>query len=132
MPDIDIVQGRKCPYCGCKTKFVESSIIYGKSYGMVYHCLPCKAWVGVHSGTKKALGRLANAELREYKKEAHRLFDELWKKKVSQGYSKHISRSGAYKWLSEQMNIDPKYTHIGMFDVEQCKMVIELCKKYFK
>ena len=31
---------------------------------MIYICKPCDAYVGVHKGTDKALGRLANKELR--------------------------------------------------------------------
>jgi hypothetical protein len=47
------------------------------------------------------------------------------------GYSKKDARHKAYKWLSEQMGTDIKLTHIGMFDVEQCKQVIEICKSYY-
>lgn len=53
--------GHICPYCGCFAEFVDSSCVYnGKSYGMIYLCRPCVAWVGVHKGTDNALGRLAN------------------------------------------------------------------------
>lgn len=123
--DDHILTGKKCPYCYAKTQYVDSIAIYGKSYGMVYLCHPCNAWVGVHKGTDKALGRLANAELREWKKLAHEAFDKIWKYKLK-------SRPGAYKWLSGQLGILPKYTHIGMFDVDQCKMVVEACRTELK
>jgi hypothetical protein len=126
----EINTGKVCPYCGSKTQFVDSVVIYGKSYGMVYLCEPCKAWVGVHKGTDKALGRLANEELREWKKKAHDLFDELWMRKVGQGFSYRNARTLAYKWLSDQMKIRVDQTHIGMFDVDRCKNVVELCSKY--
>ena len=67
----EIIAGKICPYCGKPTEYVDSSIIYGRSYGMIYLCRDCRAYVGVHKGTDQALGRLANAELREAKKEAH-------------------------------------------------------------
>lgn len=121
-----------CPYCGNRSQFIDSTRIYGSSYGMIYYCQPCAAWVGVHKGTNQALGRLANAELREWKKEAHRLFDGLWRKKMQQGNWQHIARNAAYQWLSKEMGLPPELTHIGMFDVAQCKQVVALCKKYYK
>lgn len=128
-----ILTGKLCPYCGSKTNFTDSKKIYqGVSYGMVYVCWPCNAYVGVHIGTKRALGRLANSELRIWKKEAHAWFDPLWKKKVSKGVSKYEARNAAYTWLSENLGIIKEFTHIGMFDVSQCKQVVELCKKHYK
>lgn len=113
-----------CDYCGKRAKYVDSSIVYhGISYGMIYYCPSCAAWVGVHKGTDKPKGRLANAELRHWKKGAHAVFDRLWRG------NRHVSRKKAYKWLSVQMGLPEELTHIGMFDVEQCKQCIELCKK---
>lgn len=96
----------------------------------MYCCKPCDAWVGVHRGTDKALGRLANKELRDWKVEAHKYFDPLWQRKMQQGYSKTQARRMAYGWLAEKMGISIKVAHIGMFDVNQCKQVVELCKPY--
>lgn len=126
----EIFAGKVCPYCNEKTEYVDSSCIYGRSYGMIYICRPCDAYVGVHKGTDDALGRLANSELRHWKKEAHAMFDPLWRRKMEQGFSKKKARGKAYKWLSEQMGIDIKLTHIGMMDIEQCKRVVELCSEW--
>lgn len=114
-----IYQGKLCPYCGRTPEYVDSAIIYGKSYGMVYRCAPCDAHVGVHKGTSDALGRLANRELREWKIRAHNVFDPIWK-------TGRKSRASAYKWLSQQLGIPPEYTHIGYFSVDTCKRVIEI------
>jgi hypothetical protein len=119
-----INQGKQCPYCGNKTEYVDSAIVYGVSYGMIYYCEPCYAWVGTHKGSDIALGRLANAELRELKKQAHSAFDVLWKFENQ----KNKARNKAYAMLSKKMNLPPELTHIGMFDVEQCKKVIEICQ----
>ena len=119
--------GKICPYCECKTEYVDSAVVYGRSYGMIYLCRKCDAYVGVHKGTSNALGRLANAELRHWKKEAHKYFDALWQKKMTKGFTKHEARGGAYKWLSKEMGLHIDLTHIGMMDVEQCKRVVELC-----
>ena len=112
-----------CHYCGQYAEFVDSSEVYKKSYGMMYLCRDCKAYVGVYKGTNKPLGILANYELRTWKKRAHAAFDPLWKL-----YG--LSRSDAYKMLSKRMNIAPKFTHIGMFDVDDCKRVIEISTSY--
>lgn len=133
MSDIyyDIYSGKFCPYCGNKTEYLDSSFIYGKSYGMIYICKPCDAYVGVHKGSDISLGRLANKELRYWKKAAHGKFDPLWRAKMQKGFSKNEARSAAYKWLSEQMKTPIDLTHIGMFDVDQCKIVVELCNRFY-
>lgn len=111
---------------------MDSIEVYKRSYGMIYLCRICSAWVGVHKDTNKALGRLANAELREAKKEAHFYFDKLWQAKISQGISKGKSRIKAYKWLSEQLGISVYETHVGWFDIDMCKRVVDICKPIVK
>lgn len=91
----DILTGKICPYCGNPTEYVDSSVIYGRSYGMIYLCRNCRAYAGVHKGTNQALGRLANAELREAKKEAAFLFrpnsqDKPYKQDLEEAYPQHI------------------------------------------
>ncbi len=116
-----------------KSEYTNSSVIYGKDYGMVYLCKSCKAYVGTHKNNpKKSLGRLANYELRMLKKEAHKYFDYLWQKGLSRGRRKYEVRNSAYTWLSHSLDIPKKYCHIGMFDIETCKKVIQLCKPYYK
>lgn len=127
--------GLVCPYCGNNTEYIDSSVIYGKSYGMIYICKPCDAYVGVHKGTDKSLGRLANKELREAKKEAHYYFDQIAKtgliNKIWKEYIPNLgNRNKAYLWLSKQMNIPKEYCHIGMFDVAECKKVVEICRVF--
>lgn len=89
---------------------------------MVYYCLPCDAFVGVHKGSDIPFGTLANAELRKLRKQAHEQFDLLWK-------TGRMSRSSAYNWLAQKMNKPAEKTHIAMFGVDDCKRVIELCEK---
>ena len=120
-----VLLGRICPYCGEATTYCDSAVIYGRSYGMIYRCEPCQAWVGVHKKhPKNALGRLANRELRKWKQAAHAHFDPLWKMSIR----KH-ARINAYCWLGQQMGLEEARTHIGMFNVEQCKNVVKLCRK---
>ena len=102
-----------CPYCGEEVILTTNDKIYGvqKGNGMVYMCINklCGAHVGVHDGTTIPYGNLANKELRELRKQAHNLFDRLWK-------SGEISRSDAYFALAFRLGIPPERCHIGQFD----------------
>lgn len=120
-----VLTGLKCPYCGGESVYTSSREVYGgRDYGMIYLCRPCNAYVGVHkSEPTVALGRLANAELREWKKKAHAAFDPIWK-------NGHMDRTTAYAWLSEKLCIEKELCHIGMFDVIECKKVIQVCSQY--
>lgn len=112
-----------CPYCGYESELVTGEKVYPHRPDLYnklfYMCGADNAWVGTHSLTDQPLGRLANAELRRAKSKAHEVFDPLWK-------SGTMTRGQAYQWLSEQMGIEKKYCHIGMFNVSQCKKVVEL------
>ncbi len=113
----------KCDYCEKEALFCDSIVVYKwKSYGMIYYCKDCEAWVGVHKGTRKPLGRLAKKELRELKCQAHFAFDRLWKKKKN----KRAARAKAYTWLAKKLGIEEEKCHIGMFDEETCKKVIDI------
>lgn len=122
---------KTCAYCprpAALLRLDQPGYPYQRDYGPVWTCVPCKAWVGCHPGTENALGRLANAELRRAKQEAHAAFDPLWKRKmVRDSCTKGTARKAGYRWLSEQMGIPYKDTHIGEFDVQQCRRVVELC-----
>lgn len=110
-----------CNYCAGKVIFTDSAIVYGgKSYGSIYYCTNCGAYVGVYDGSRKPLGTLANAALRMKRRETHEQFDGWWR---TQG----ISRSQAYKWLALQMRLPEYRCHIGQFDMAQCQQVIEIC-----
>lgn len=52
---------------------------------------------------------------------AHDDFDKLWK-------SGAMSRSAAYAWLSKQMGLPPSKTHMKLFTISQCELVIALVK----
>ncbi len=68
---------------------------------------------------------MANEELRRAKISAHAAFDPLWRGQLPKG----AARRKAYRWLADQLGIDPKDCHIGMFDVEMCRKVTEACKQ---
>ena len=115
-----------CRYCGSPVVYTSNAEIYGKEYGTgkCYLCRNCREFVGVHPGTDTPLGTLANAELREWRKEAHFWFDRIWKKPT-----RITTRYNAYGYLARKMGLPREETHIGMFEIEQCKKVIEFSKE---
>ena len=119
-----IIAGKNCPYCGEEPELVNSKEVYNWDYGWLWMCKPCDAYVGCHKGTKQPLGRLANQSLRYWKKRAHLHFDRIWRTK------KLLQRKEAYQWLSEQLEVDYKYTHIGMFTLSQCVVVVRISDEF--
>lgn len=115
-----------CRYCGSPVVYTSNAEIYGREYGegRCYLCRNCRAFVGVHPGTDTPLGTLANEELRRYRKAAHFWFDKIWKSPT-----KITTRDKAYKWLSKELGLPKKETHIGMFEKEQCEKVMEISQK---
>lgn len=118
-----------CRYCGGIIRTVPAKSIYGdstKRLGMerefIYQCQNCNARVGCHKGTLRPLGNVANEVLRLKRMETHQVFDTFWR-------GKGMGRTQAYKWLSLQMHLSEKRTHIGGFEMDQCQRVIELCRK---
>ena len=125
----------KCPYCGGKAHLREASSIYhnNRRKGKIYICenFPnCDSYVGCHKNTTKPLGRMANKKLRTMKSKAHYYFDPLWKNKVfSRKKSLSHNRTRAYQWLAEQLGLPESKCHIGLFDVDMCRKVIQICKR---
>jgi len=115
-----------CPYCGKQAELIDSKEIYVvRSYGMAYlcRCKPELAYVGCHKGTTRPLGRLADGELRFWKKKAHSFFDSIWRQGT-------MTRKAAYFWLAKNLGIPKNSCHIGMFDVDQCRRVVDICEQY--
>jgi len=120
MSDTKWIEAPTCSYCTEPSRFCgDSSEVYRRNYGPIWICRPCQAWVGCHPGTRKPLGRLADAALRRLKMAAHASFDPLWK-------GRQMSRSQAYRWLAEQLGISCDECHIGMFDEAMCRRVVEV------
>lgn len=117
-----------CPYCDGEAPLVTGQDIYPHRPDLYnkrfYRCSPCNAYVGCHSGTTKALGRLANAELRQAKIAAHAAFDPLWKN------GRFQTRKQAYAWLSEKLKLARHDCHIGQFDVTRCNQVLKACQTH--
>lgn len=114
-----------CPYCGCPTALVRAPYIYGSNArdpaAQFYYCLICGAYVGCHKHGNVPMGTPADKVTRDARRQAHRAFDLVWKRRK-------MTRWEAYVWLSKQMNLSQDKTHIGMFDEKQCKQVVQICE----
>jgi len=128
-PDFPVL----CTYCGG-----QAEKVYGKDIAELdndsarhladtryYYCRRCPAYVATHKGTWIPHGTLADRDTRRARMEAHEEFDKLWK----DGY---MTRSDAYKWLSEKMGLQVVNCHIGFFTEEQCKQTIRACREFLK
>jgi hypothetical protein len=119
-----------CPYCGTPAHLVGGDTVYPNRPDLrhlwFWICVPCDAYVGTHKNSPKhkPLGRLANANLRYWKMMAHAAFDTLW-----QHGDGNMTRNDAYAWLALRLGIDIKACHIGMFDIDTCRSVVDICKK---
>ena len=119
-----------CKYCGGIVRLIPASAVYGDAtqrlglaHEFVYQCQNCNARVGCQKGTTRPLGDVANEVLRLKRMETHRVFDTFWKRR-------HMTRSNAYKWLSEQLDIPREEVHIGGFEMDTCEKLIRLCREY--
>ena len=110
-----VLRGEVCGYCRIPTVQDRNEC------GIIWKCPKCGAYVGCHKNTAKALGRVANAELRKAKQEAHEWFDMIWK-------NDRLSRGQAYFLLQMHLGVPEGYCHIGMFSVQTCRKVVEFAK----
>lgn len=133
--NLNILNGRICPYCICETKLVAGDEVYpnwakenpkpkflDKKY---YVCIKnSDHYVGTYANNITSLGRVADKELRKFKNKGHNIFDPLWKTK-----SHFKTQREAYKWLSGKMNLPLEHTHFGMFTIDQCLEAINHCQE---
>jgi hypothetical protein len=92
----------------------DASFVHGVDYGH-------KLWVCPNYPECDCYGRvtLADAQLRSARRLAHQEFDLVWQNGV-------MTRSEAYAWLSEQLGIPRRHTHISQMTEAQCYKVVEL------
>jgi hypothetical protein len=54
--------------------------------------------------------------------EAHLAFDKVWK-------SGRMTRSQAYAWMQQALNLPPHEAHISLFSCEQCAALLKAIEK---
>ena len=118
-----------CPYCGRDAVLRPAEYVYGDDTitagSMLYVCSgypDCNSYVGVHRGTKKPMGSLADKELRNKRIRAHHAMNRL----IESGC---MCKNGVYAWLSCSLNLPPKETHIGCFSDYMCEQTIMECER---
>lgn len=97
-------------------------------FGQFYGCPrwpACEIKIGCHPGTTKPLGIPVDGETRQARIRAHDAFDVLWR-----GDSARMTRKEAYRWLADELEIDPSDCHIGRFGSETCDRVVDLVEAF--
>ena len=110
-----------CPYCGNSAELVDSAVIFGRSYGMVWRCEPCDARVGCHGTSNVPKGTLADPALRGARRDVHAVFDPIWR-------DGEMLRFEAYAWLAKKLGLPGHECHVARFDLGRCAVAIRACK----
>ena len=108
-----------CPYCGEEAEFISNEAIYGRAIGRwpwVYWCRADDAYVGTHQNSRRPLGTLANAELRELRVRCHEHIDPLWR-------GGRYRRTTVYRALA---HVFGREIHIAEADIETCRKILQL------
>lgn len=121
-----------CPFCGRSVKRVHSSQVFynnnGNNDGFYYVCSGwpiCSAYTKEDPILKKPTSTMADKKTRLKRQEAHYWFDQLHK-----GYG--MTKSEAYEWLADELQIRRANCHIGLFDIKMCNKVISVVKEEIK
>ena len=118
-----------CSECGCKPVLTSGERIYPNRPELFikkFYLCKCGAYVGCHNGTYNALGSPAGFELRKLRMDVHALFDPLWKRKMTFGFTKKDARNRGYAWLAKEMDIELKKCHVSQFNLSQCRQALKI------
>jgi hypothetical protein len=126
-----------CPYCSIPAMKTDGVEIYPHrpdlAAKMFWKCERCGAYCGCHGNTDRPLGVPANAQLRRARMILHeRLLDPLWmeadrnpiytpESNNARRMIRAKARSRVYRYLAQQLGIDRKNCHTGMFDLARCR-----------
>lgn len=107
--------GRAVCYCGR-----DMRVVRGRK-GAFFGCMSYPECDGSSMMNEKGepVSTAAIKPIREARRRAHLLFDQLWHGKGSQ-----MSRGRAYKWMQKVMGLGADDAHIGLFDEAQCETLI--------
>ena len=117
----------KCPYCGRTAVLKPASFVYGDKAleEHVYVCPgypACNSYVGVHRGTLKPKGTLANGDLRNLRIHTHKLFSQFWENGI-------MTKKQAYRWIQYKFALTENQAHIGNFSEYMCGQLMDECRK---
>jgi len=123
-----------CDYCQKPAELVTGEVTYPRRPDLrnrnFWYCAGCQAWVSCHppadangrhghgDGTVP-MGRLANAELRQWRLSFHAVFDPIWK-------SGTMTRAEAYALVAAEMRLRVQDCHSSLFTMEQCREAVRV------
>ena len=114
-------------HCGSMTRLTNGREVYPHRPDLYakyfYVCDGCGGRVGCHPSTTAPLGTPANAELRKERSATHAVIDPLW---IREKRKRRTARTHIYKYLAQHMDIALDKTHVGMFNVEQCRLARQI------
>lgn len=108
-----------CPDCGDSMALMKDRNFVG------YKCrsLECRGSHGCHPDGSP-VGKPADAKTRKARILAHDTFDRIWK-------SKKMTRGRAYVWMRHELGMAEDECHIGSFDAETCKKLVQAVRASF-
>lgn len=124
-----------CPYCSRQAMLVTGKQLYPHREDLhelnFWHCDSCEAYVGTHKkgirsgdGTRPT-GTLADAATRKARKVAFAAFAPIKQ-------SGELSRRKLNVWLASELGLTVDQIHIGIFDVQTCIRMAEICRRRMK
>jgi hypothetical protein len=110
-----------CIECGSRAFLTTGGEIYPHRKdlkgGYYYKCPTCpNSYCGCHKGTKNPLGFPCGPETRKARTYVHRVLDPIWKNSGAAG-----ARRQVYQALADHMGLKLTDTHVGLFDIGQCR-----------
>lgn len=122
-----------CQHCGEPGELVSAQEIFGHrerfSQARFWLCRPCRAYAPAKPNGR-ALGRPANAQLRDARLKLHERFDAIWRQapplyEINSEQERIIILSTAkrrtYAYLASLLSIDVKECQIEQFDLQRCR-----------
>jgi hypothetical protein len=112
----------ECPECG------HFMVLDTRRGQLLYRCstnswTKCSGSHSCHQHNAVPLGIPGDAQTKAARMQAHKAFDQLWKKMG-------MRRKDAYRWLQTIMDLNAKEAHIGRFTLEQCKDLLDLLDEH--
>jgi hypothetical protein len=119
-----------CVECGGQGKMASGESLFPKRperHGRMFFACVCGAWVSCHKGTAIPAGRPGSDATRKLRHLAHEALDALWRRDGSTPVATGHARAKAYKWLSRELGLPERQTHLGWMGPDHLRRVIELC-----
>jgi hypothetical protein len=115
-----------CMECGKVARLVKGDAIYphrADLFARNFWLCECGAYCGCHGVTTRPLGFPCGAETRHARKNAHEVFDPIWR-------SGMMRRAAAYAWLAGQLGITREECHIGMMTAHQARQTMLVARSF--